>query len=162
MWPHSRAGWPPAKIGRSVPRSDHQVNVDAFRAGRKLVLHPQGFDVPRKNYSYESMLEEKTRFLGGLYGRSTAQAYRELVGEAVFHGLELRIIDTAGFEDAAPGSISSRMTEKRGQFRFRVVDIGLIARGDPDLGPLVQEKPRAGKANALGAARDQHALALKF
>jgi GTP-binding protein len=34
------------------------------------------------------------------------------VGEAVFHGLELRIIDTAGFEDAAPGSISSRMTEQ--------------------------------------------------
>ena len=34
------------------------------------------------------------------------------VGDAVFHGLELRIIDTAGFEDAAPGSISSRMTEQ--------------------------------------------------
>jgi len=34
------------------------------------------------------------------------------VGEAVFHGLALRVIDTAGFEDAAPGSISSRMTEQ--------------------------------------------------
>ena len=34
------------------------------------------------------------------------------VGDAVFRGLELRIIDTAGFEDAAPGSISSRMTEQ--------------------------------------------------
>ena len=34
------------------------------------------------------------------------------VGDAVFHGLELRIIDTAGFEDAAPGSISIRMTEQ--------------------------------------------------
>src|SRR5471030_2868675 len=34
------------------------------------------------------------------------------VGEAIFHGLELRVIDTAGFEDAAPGSISSRMTEQ--------------------------------------------------
>jgi GTP-binding protein len=34
------------------------------------------------------------------------------VGDAVFHGLELRVIDTAGFEDAAPGSISSRMTEQ--------------------------------------------------
>lgn len=34
------------------------------------------------------------------------------VGEAVFHGLDLRVIDTAGFEDAAPGSISSRMTEQ--------------------------------------------------
>jgi len=34
------------------------------------------------------------------------------VGEAVFHGLALRVIDTAGFEDAPPGSISSRMTEQ--------------------------------------------------
>ena len=34
------------------------------------------------------------------------------VGEAVFQGLALRVIDTAGFEDAAPGSISSRMTEQ--------------------------------------------------
>ena len=34
------------------------------------------------------------------------------VGDAVFHGLELRIIDTAGFEDAVAGSISSRMTEQ--------------------------------------------------
>ena len=34
------------------------------------------------------------------------------IGEVVFHGLDLRVIDTAGFEDAAPGSISSRMTEQ--------------------------------------------------
>jgi GTP-binding protein len=34
------------------------------------------------------------------------------IGDAVFHGLELQVIDTAGFEDAAPGSISSRMTEQ--------------------------------------------------
>ena len=34
------------------------------------------------------------------------------VGDAVFHGLELRIIDTAGFEDAAPGSISSRTLKR--------------------------------------------------
>lgn len=34
------------------------------------------------------------------------------VGEAVFHGLELRVIDTAGFEEAAPGSLSSRMTDQ--------------------------------------------------
>jgi GTP-binding protein len=32
------------------------------------------------------------------------------VVEAVFDGLDLRLIDTAGFEDAAPGSLSDRMT----------------------------------------------------
>src|ERR1700744_3798751 len=34
------------------------------------------------------------------------------VVDAVFDGLELRLIDTAGFEDAPAGSISSRMTEQ--------------------------------------------------
>ena len=34
------------------------------------------------------------------------------IGEAVFHGLDLRVIAPAGVEDAAPGSISSRMTEQ--------------------------------------------------
>jgi GTPase len=32
------------------------------------------------------------------------------VGEAVFHGLDLRVIDTAGFEEASPESLSGRMT----------------------------------------------------
>ena len=32
------------------------------------------------------------------------------VVDAVFDGMELRLIDTAGFEDAAPGSLSDRMT----------------------------------------------------
>jgi GTP-binding protein len=32
------------------------------------------------------------------------------IADVVFHGLELRVIDTAGFEDAAPESISGRMT----------------------------------------------------
>src|SRR3569833_514971 len=32
------------------------------------------------------------------------------VADAVFDGMDLRLIDTAGFEDAAPGSISDRMT----------------------------------------------------
>jgi GTP-binding protein len=31
-------------------------------------------------------------------------------GEAVFHGLAFRVIDTAGFEEAAPASLSGRMT----------------------------------------------------
>ena len=31
-------------------------------------------------------------------------------GEAVFHGLDLLVIDTAGFEEAAPESLSGRMT----------------------------------------------------
>ena len=68
----------------SVPRDDQKVNLDAFRAGRKLVLQPQLFEVPRKIYTYESLLEEKVRFLEALTGRSTARAYRELVEEAVF------------------------------------------------------------------------------
>ena len=32
------------------------------------------------------------------------------VADAVFDGMELRLIDTAGFEDAAPESLSARMT----------------------------------------------------
>ena len=32
--------------------------------------------------------------------------------DAVFDGLDLRLIDTAGFEDAASGSVAHRMTEQ--------------------------------------------------
>ena len=32
------------------------------------------------------------------------------VADAVFHGLDLQVIDTAGFEEATPGSLSGRMT----------------------------------------------------
>jgi len=34
------------------------------------------------------------------------------IAEAVFHGLQLNVIDTAGFEEAVAGSISSRMTDQ--------------------------------------------------
>ncbi len=97
-------------ILRSVPRDDQKVNLDAFRAGRKLIVEPDVFEVPRKVYSYASLVEEKTRFLETLYGRFKALSYRELVEETVFQlGLDdtthmhlaLRIYELVCYEDLA-------------------------------------------------------------
>jgi indolepyruvate ferredoxin oxidoreductase len=94
-------------IAHSVPKEDRTVNVDAFRAGRKLVVQPQSFVLPQKIYTYASLLEEKTRFLQQLYNRSLAQAYRELVEEAVYQlgmddathlHLALRVYDLVCFD----------------------------------------------------------------
>jgi indolepyruvate ferredoxin oxidoreductase len=97
-------------IRQSVPREDQKVNIDAFRAGRKLVVDPQVFDVPRKIYTYASLLSEKTRFLDSLNGPATAQTYKEAVEEAVFQlGLDdathmhlaLRMYDLVCYKDLA-------------------------------------------------------------
>src|ERR1044072_7747921 len=61
----------------------------------------------------------KSRLFNRLAGRSAAIVHdtpgvtrdRQAV-EAEYEGLALRLIDTAGFEDAAPGSISHRMTRQ--------------------------------------------------
>jgi indolepyruvate ferredoxin oxidoreductase len=71
-------------IGQSVRKEDLKYNLNAFQAGRQLVVNPHVFDVPRRLYTYSTMLEEKTRFLADLYGRVTAQRYRYMVEEAVF------------------------------------------------------------------------------
>src|SRR5690348_5539582 len=61
----------------------------------------------------------KSRLFNRLAGRNAAIVHdtpgvtrdRQVV-EAVFDGLSLRLIDTAGFEDAAAGSIAHRMTKQ--------------------------------------------------
>ena len=97
-------------IALSVPREDLKVNVDAFRAGRTFVITPDVFDVATRMVAYDALLEEKTRFLRELYGRSLSQAYRELVEEAVFQlgmdddahrHLALRVYDLICYEDLA-------------------------------------------------------------
>jgi indolepyruvate ferredoxin oxidoreductase len=99
-----------AAIHQSVPKEDRKVNLDAFRAGRRLTIDPQAFNVPQKIYTYASMLEEKTDYLKRRSGPRSAQAYRESVEEAVFQlGLDdtthlhlaLRMYDLTCYEDLA-------------------------------------------------------------
>jgi indolepyruvate ferredoxin oxidoreductase len=71
-------------IARSVRKEDLRYNMDAFRAGRKLAIEPNAFDIPRTIYTYDTLLHEKTRYLTEREGYAVAQSYREMVEEAVF------------------------------------------------------------------------------
>ena len=79
-------------IARSVSADDRAVNLQAFHAGRALVVHPESFKLPNKIYTFATLLEEKKRYLEQAYGRKTADAYRHLVEETV---LELDLDDQA-------------------------------------------------------------------
>ncbi len=94
-------------ISRMVPREDQKINLDAFRAGRKIVIDPSSLHLPHRSYTYDSMVEEKTQFLQTFEGARIAASYRELVEEAVFElGLDdathmhlaLRVYDLIGYD----------------------------------------------------------------
>jgi GTP-binding protein len=77
------------------------------------------------------------------------------VADAVFHGLDLRVIDTAGFEEATPGSLSSRMT---GQTLAAIADAEVLlfvidARGGVTTGDqmIAQALRKSGKPVILAA-----------
>jgi indolepyruvate ferredoxin oxidoreductase len=94
----------------SVPRDDRKVNLEAFHIGRAVVAEPHSLHLPEFATSYDSLVQEKARYLRELYGRRTAEEYRRLMDETVFHlGLDARththlaqrVYDLICYEDLA-------------------------------------------------------------
>jgi indolepyruvate ferredoxin oxidoreductase len=70
-------------VSRSVSAEDRAINLQAFHAGRALVVRPETFRLPNMIYTFRTLFQEKKGYLEASYGRKIAEAYRDLVEEGV-------------------------------------------------------------------------------
>lgn len=70
-------------ISHTVPKSDREANLEAFRLGRALVAWPERFSLQAPLETYAEALEQKTAMLQTLAGSRTAKAYGFWVTETV-------------------------------------------------------------------------------